>query len=263
MFEKALGRAALLSEQAIVVADAAHGVQLERVLGKADIKTKLLLEQTPQNTAAAALVGALGALEYNEDALICVMPCDHVIMDEQAFAKQVGAATEYAQAGSIVLFGIAPSVSAQYGFIIRTPLMIGEGEFYPVESFREKPSIKHAQSLIETGRSYINSGIFLLQAKKLITLMQQLQPALYEQVKQAYDGRKGTCIAPYGLAAKDALPLDKAVIEKAGSLVVAPACFDWADVGSLEVLRDVSAQNEDFCPKIRLNLAQSGILETA
>ncbi len=246
-----------------MVADAAHGVQLEQVLGKADIKTKILLEQTPQNTAAASLVGALGALEYDEDALICLMPCDHVIMDEQAFAKQVDAAAEYAQAGSIVLFGITPSVSVQYGFIIRTPLMIGEGEFYRVESFREKPSIEQAKSLIETGRSYINSGIFLLQAKKLITLMQQLQPALYMQVKQAYDGRKGTLIAPYGLAAKDALPLDKAIIEKAGSLVVAPACFDWADVGSLEALHDVSDGNEDFCTEIRRNLAQFGILETA
>lgn len=267
LLHHALMRASLLSAKPVIVADIAHESLVSQTLSGSGVNARVLFETFPVNTAGAALKGALMVAQLNPEVLVCLMPCDHVIMDMEVFAAQVKEAAEYAASGNIVMFGTQPTPSSQYGFIIRTPLTIGEGSFYPVESFTEKPTLEKATALIETGRSFINSGIFVISLKVLLTEMQRQQPSLYAQVASAYSaavphplGKRMMLSHPSNVIS---LPLDKAMVEGASARVVAPARFDWADVGSLAVLRDISARNPRIGANIRQFLASDAAHETA
>ncbi|WP_443700783.1 sugar phosphate nucleotidyltransferase, partial [Pseudomonas sp.] len=121
-----------------------------RLVNKAQLPLDLLLEPFGRNTAAAIAVAALHVQEhFGDDAQLLVMPADHLILNETAFAVAVSQARELAEAGHLVTFGIEPD-RPETGFgYIEQGAALGAGN--RVNRFVEKPDLATAQGYLDGG----------------------------------------------------------------------------------------------------------------
>ncbi len=129
----------------------------------------IALEPVGRNTAAAAAVAALIITEQDPDALLLLLPADHVIRDADAFHSAVDAAANAAAAGNLVTFGITPTQpETGYGYIRQGAELTGYPGVFQVDAFVEKPGIETAQDMLAAGGHFWNGGMFLFSAAKLL-----------------------------------------------------------------------------------------------
>lgn len=264
LFERTITRAQRLGNAGVVVASKAHQKQLEKVYTQSLWlqESCVVLENQPKNTAVAALLGAYFAREKSENALVCLMPCDHYIENVDGFAEQLKAAAAFAQTDHMVLFGAPARASSQFGMITYNPFMIADGPFYAVSAFTEKPALETSRNTILSGFSFTNSGVYLVSAAGLIRRFGQLHPQLSEAVKVLHDNAvrvdNGFLSLMYSefLAGFHPISFDVAVVEKGERLVVAPISWDWADIGSVEALRQAAGSKDQFSDDLSQKLVE-------
>ncbi|QNA94716.1 mannose-1-phosphate guanylyltransferase/mannose-6-phosphate isomerase [Stenotrophomonas maltophilia] len=206
----------------------------------------IILEPVGRNTAPAIAVAALEATRDGADALLLVLPSDHVITDEAAFRRAVQAAAGAAEAGKLVTFGIVPTgPETGYGYIKAAE---GQG-LRAVERFVEKPDLDTATGYVSSGQYYWNSGMFLFKASRYLQELERFQPAMLAGSRQAWQqARRDADFTRLDKDAFTAVPsdsIDYAVMEKTADAVVIPLDAGWNDVGSWTALRDVSQQDGD------------------
>ncbi|QDL26730.1 mannose-1-phosphate guanylyltransferase/mannose-6-phosphate isomerase [Stenotrophomonas maltophilia] len=206
----------------------------------------IILEPMGRNTAPAIAVAALEATRDGADALLLVLPSDHVISDEATFRSVVQAATSAAEAGKLVTFGIVPTgPETGYGYIKAAD---GQG-LRAVERFVEKPDLDTATGYVASGQYYWNSGMFLFKASRYLQELERFQPEMLAGSRSAWQlARRDTDFtrldkAAFAAVASDSI--DYAVMEKTADAVVIPLDAGWNDVGSWTALRDVSQQDGD------------------
>jgi mannose-1-phosphate guanylyltransferase/mannose-6-phosphate isomerase len=220
--------------------------------GASAVPEVYLLEPFGRNTAAAVALAALWTRErIGEAAPMLVLPADHLIHDEPAFARAVAAALPIARDGMLVTFGVEPSrPETGYGYIECDPqaLAPGAARCHRVECFVEKPQLAVAQEYVASGRHLWNSGMFCFTAGAILQAFARLSPAVLEGVTavwKALAAREGTMleIDPALFAAVPDISIDYAVMEKAtGSapgVAVVRGAFDWSDIGSWQALSDL------------------------
>lgn len=230
----------------IVVASAAHADVVEAQLAEIGCSpTALLLEPTGRNTAPAI---ALAALTAAPDALLLVMPSDHVIGDEAAFGEAVARATVLAANGWLVTFGIEPDEPATGFGYIRLGDPLGDG-LNRVERFVEKPARDAAERMLIEGGYAWNSGIFLFRADAFLAALADHAPAILDSVRASLDAarREGARIMPdpTRFAATPSDSIDYAVMEKADRVAVAPVSMAWSDVGSWDAVHALGPAGKD------------------
>lgn len=206
----------------------------------------IILEPVGRNTAPAIAVAALEATRDGADALLLVLPSDHVITDEAAFRSAVQAAAGAAEAGKLVTFGIVPTgPETGYGYIKAAD---GQG-LRAVERFVEKPDLDTATGYVSSGQYYWNSGMFLFKASRYLQELERFHPAMLAGSRQAWQqARRDADFTRLDKDAFTAVPsdsIDYAVMEKTADAVVIPLDAGWNDVGSWTALRDVSQQDGD------------------
>lgn len=206
----------------------------------------IILEPVGRNTAPAIAVAALEATRDGADALLLVLPSDHVITDEAAFRAAVQAAAGAAEAGKLVTFGIVPTgPETGYGYIKAAD---GQG-LRAVERFVEKPDLETASGYVSSGQYYWNSGMFLFKASRYLQELERFQPAMLAGSRSAWQqARRDADFTRLDKDAFSAVPsdsIDYAVMEKTADAVVIPLDAGWNDVGSWTALRDVSQQDGD------------------
>ncbi|MHB1897537.1 MAG: mannose-1-phosphate guanylyltransferase/mannose-6-phosphate isomerase [Metallibacterium sp.] len=205
----------------------------------------LLLEPVGRNTAPAIAVAALEALhQHAGDALLLVLPTDHVVADAAGFRAAVRAALAAATAGRLVTFGVLPQApETGYGYIKAAP---GEG-VRAVVRFVEKPDAAHAAQYLAAGDHYWNSGMFLFSAQRYLDELQRQQPAMLAACHAALDGaRRDADFMRLDAAAFVACPansIDYAVMEKTADAAVLPVDIGWSDVGSWSALWQVAERD--------------------
>ncbi|HFF3760104.1 MULTISPECIES: mannose-1-phosphate guanylyltransferase/mannose-6-phosphate isomerase [Stenotrophomonas maltophilia group] len=206
----------------------------------------IILEPVGRNTAPAIAVAALEATRDGGDALLLVLPSDHVITNEAAFRSAVQAAAGAAEAGKLVTFGIVPTgPETGYGYIKAAE---GRG-LRAVERFVEKPDLDTATGYVSSGQYYWNSGMFLFKASRYLQELERFHPAMLAGSHQAWQQARRD--ADFTRLEKDAFTavasdsIDYAVMEKTADAVVIPLDAGWNDVGSWTALRDVSQQDGD------------------
>lgn len=204
----------------------------------------LILEPVGRNTAPAIAVAALQALTGGEDALLLVLPSDHVIRDEDGFHAAVRAALPAAEQGALVTFGIVPDApETGYGYIKAAP---GEG-VRAVERFVEKPDRATAERYLAAGGYYWNSGMFLFRAGRFLEELERLQPAMLAACREALaKARRDVDFLRLDKAAFAACPadsIDYAVMEKTAHAAVLPVNLGWSDVGSWSALWAVAVRD--------------------
>lgn len=231
-----------------VIANEAHrfviGEQL-REIGASD--PRIVLEPTARNTAPAVAVAALLAIESDPEAIILVMPADHVILEPEAFRAAVATGLDAARAGRLVLFGVQPdSPATGYGYI-QAGAPDGEGAA-AVSRFVEKPPREAAEAYLREGGYYWNSGIFLLPAGAFLQELERLEPAVLAAARSAIAGAARDLVFlrldPDAFARSPSISVDHAVMERTRMAAVVPAAFAWSDVGAWSALWDIGTRDE-------------------
>jgi mannose-1-phosphate guanylyltransferase / mannose-6-phosphate isomerase len=197
---------------------------------------RYLLEPLGRNTAPAVIMAALHVLEtVGRDALLLVLPADHLVRDLAAFAAAVNDAQGLAQDGHLVTFGVVPTrPETGYGYI-RTGAPLGQAGFI-VERFVEKPDLATAQAYVDAGEYLWNSGMFCFRADALLDSAAHTCPDVLNAARTCYAAtdRSGAVLefARDDFAAIPEISIDYAIMERAAKRAVVPARFDWSDIGS-------------------------------
>ncbi|WP_262071575.1 mannose-1-phosphate guanylyltransferase/mannose-6-phosphate isomerase [Stenotrophomonas sp. Marseille-Q5258] len=239
--------AAIAGRAPIVVANQEHRFMAAEQLRECSVVPQaLILEPIGRNTAPAIAIAALQVLAGGEDALLLVLPSDHVVRNDAAFHAAVKQAAVAADAGKLVTFGIVPTApETGYGYI---KAHAGEG-VRGVDRFVEKPNLETAQQYVSSGEYYWNSGMFLFKASRYLQELEALQPAMLAACRAALDkaSRDSDFIRldAEAFAASPNDSIDYAVMEKTADAAVVPLDAGWNDVGSWSALWDVSDKDAD------------------
>ncbi|HAI70042.1 MAG TPA: mannose-1-phosphate guanylyltransferase/mannose-6-phosphate isomerase [Gammaproteobacteria bacterium] len=207
----------------------------------------IILEPVGRNTAPAVAVAALAAVDPN--ALLLVLPADHIIADTAAFREAVTAGIPLAQANYLVTFGIVPNCpETGYGYINATDA-IEDTVALSVERFVEKPDIETAQQYIDSGNYYWNSGMFLFKASQYLKELEMFNPDIVGTcriaMENALEDQDFLRLDPASFKACPSDSIDYAVMEKTNAAVVIPLEAGWNDIGSWSSLWNISDQDDE------------------
>jgi mannose-1-phosphate guanylyltransferase/mannose-6-phosphate isomerase len=204
---------------------------------------RVLAEPARRNTAMAVGVAALRIAAEDPEALLVVLPADHVIPDARAFAAAVGrAARAAAAAPALVTLGVRPTYPhTGYGYILLGPPV---GRAHPglhrVRRFVEKPPLARARRYLRRGGALWNSGIFVWRARTLLEEIGRCAPELHRNLAPlAGVSRRGwnrALESAYGRVR--GVPIDVAVLERSRRVWSLPVDFRWSDVGTWQSLAE-------------------------
>jgi mannose-1-phosphate guanylyltransferase len=210
----------------------------------------IIIEPEGKNTAPCIGLAALHIQKRSGDAVMAVLPSDHAIVNSKKYLEIIRTAAQLADSeDALVTIGIKPTgPETGFGYIERGDSSgeIPAGEFFRVQSIREKPDLPQAQEFVRSGKFYWNSGMFIWKTSTIMNAIFRFLPDLYaglliinqamgtprekEAVRQVYKGLKS-------------ISIDYGVMEKASNVFVIPGDFGWSDVGSWDALREISAKD--------------------
>ncbi|MGE5167953.1 MAG: mannose-1-phosphate guanylyltransferase/mannose-6-phosphate isomerase [Deltaproteobacteria bacterium] len=204
-----------------------------------------LLEPMGRNTAPAIGLAAMYTMEHcSADAVLLVLPADHLIRDVDAFAADARHAQALARDGWLVTFGIKPT-SPETGFgYIRMGADLAHGG-REIGAFVEKPDRATAEKYLASGDHVWNSGMFCFRADALLEAMQTTCPDVLAAARACYAAVRGRASpVEFDKGAFAALPdisIYYAVMERAVRRAVVPASFDWSDIGSWKAVSEIQS----------------------
>lgn len=202
----------------------------------------LLLEPVGRNTAAAICGAALYAQQFlDKNAVLLILPADHLITAKEAFATAVKEAARLAEEGSLTTFGIVPEhPETGYGYIAR-------GEGFKVESFVEKPDLKTAEQYLVSGNYFWNSGMFAFSPSLLLAELNVHCPAIVEKMTESVSsGSRDGIFYRFAKKAMEQCPddsIDYALMEKTDKAAVIEADIGWSDIGSWRALWELTEKD--------------------
>lgn len=241
--------AALNASPPLVVCNEDHRFMVAEQLRQLSVQSAgILLEPEGRNTAPAVALAALQALKTDAEAVLLVLPADHIIKDTAAFIEAVGAAIPLAQNGHLVTFGIVPvSPETGYGYIQRGEAL---GEIgFELQAFVEKPDADTASKYVESGNFLWNSGMFLLRAATYLDELDVYAPEMARHCRAAMTASSSDLdfVRPdrEAFAASASDSIDYAVMERTTRGAVVPLDCGWSDVGAWSTLWEVSEQDQN------------------
>ena len=201
----------------------------------------LVEEPCGRNTAPAIGLAVIHALHEDPDAVLAVFPADHAIQPAEAFQECLAEAGRViaAHPEAVVLLGAKPNAPVTgFGYIEQGPALPGL-RAHRVQTFHEKPPLEEARQFVASGRHSWNCGIFVFRARRMLELLDELQPEMAQRLHMLAK-KIGMPEHSAALAAEfpqmPSVSIDKGVIEKIDSVFVIPATFQWADVGTWQTL---------------------------
>jgi len=197
----------------------------------------MLLEPIARNTAPAVALAALhAARQFGEDAILLVLPADHLVEKEAAFGAAVDAAVDAAAAGFLTLFGIEPTVPETGFGYMQVGAPINGLVARAVVRFVEKPDRATAEGYLATGGYLWNSGMFCFSVRSILEALREHAPEIMQSAGAALDKGKPA----EGALALDAevfatlpnISVDYAVMERAANVAAVACNIGWSDIGS-------------------------------
>ncbi|MBS1187393.1 MAG: manC [Burkholderiaceae bacterium] len=212
-----------------------------RLVNKKGVANTFMLEPFGRNTAPAIAAAALRVAEqHGNDAIMLVLPADHLIANQPAFAEAVSQAAQLAQQGRLVTFGIQPHTpETGFGYI--------EADGNEVTRFVEKPTLEKALEYLASGRYLWNAGMFCFTAGTLLEEMAAHAPDVLAAVRgclaasaveQKSDSVKIELDAATFREAPD-ISIDYALMERSNKVAVVPCNIGWSDIGSWNAIADL------------------------
>jgi mannose-1-phosphate guanylyltransferase len=204
----------------------------------------------PSNKETASCIGlaAVKLLKRDFDAVMVVLPSDHVIIGQEEFQNTLRAAIDIASDGYyLVTMGINPSrPESGYGYIEKGEEQ--EKGVYKVKRFVEKPNVDVAKSFIEKGNYLWNSGMFIWRADRLLKEIKKYLPDLYKNLMRIYE-YLGTPQEQEVINEEyykiDGISIDFGVMQRTHRAVVLDTNFVWDDIGSFTSLERFLNKDEN------------------
>lgn len=217
-------------------------------LDELKIEASVIAEPVSRNTGPAVLASAFHLHERDPDAVMVVLPSDHVIKGDfnEVLLRMLPAARD----GRIALFGIEPAYpETGYGYIVDGGSHPEHDDVRVVSHFVEKPPLDQARALIDGANAYWASGISLFRAEVIIEEYAKIDPQTYGAVKTAYaKSRRDTThltLCAENFSRANSGPTEGVIFEKTDQAVLAPTYVDWNDVGAWNAFHTISEKDGD------------------
>ena len=230
LFQHTVERNSLIcSSQFIVSNTEQYFLALDQLEELGKTNNRYLLEPVGRNTAPAI---ALACMALEPETIVLVTPSDHLIKNEKEYSKVLQTAKDLAKKDNLVTFGITPTFAETgFGYI--------EADGMDVKAFHEKPDKKTAQTYVDAGNYYWNSGMFCFKAGVFLDELQKYSPEIYTACEVALGTGISTDMIRIKHEAMVSIPedsIDYAVMEKSDKVKVVASDIDWSDVGSFDAL---------------------------
>ena len=241
-------RAKHLGDAIYVVTEASHSDHVKEQLS--DLPDDAFIIEAGRRGTAHCIAMSIDyiARRHDHSEPIAFISADHSIRDTAGFARSFSLAGKTStEEKEITLIGIEPTFPATgFGYIERDGVIDADAGVYNVESFKEKPDFETAQTYVATGNYLWNCGYFVGSVDTFLNEMEQSAPDLkknYDSLATIEDPNSQEYVDAY--LALDNQVIDIALIEKAKSLAVVSASFDWMDVGNFKDLHEANQSDED------------------
>lgn len=210
-------------------------------------ETNIIIEPVGRDTAPCVGLAAVVIEKKFPEAVMMVLPADHLILDNEEYLNTLRCAAAQAKMEEcIVTIGINPATpETGYGYIKSGELTrnINGMQVMEVERFTEKPDRETAMKFLRTGKYYWNSGMFVWKVSTIRRLIEIHMPDLHDRLEMIRDvlGRKEEAqVLTEQFMQMQKISIDYGVLEKADKVYVIPGYFGWDDVGSWVALERVN-----------------------
>ncbi|NOR58322.1 MAG: mannose-1-phosphate guanylyltransferase/mannose-6-phosphate isomerase [Sulfurimonas sp.] len=235
LFQKTVLRNMNISERVMVISNISQKfLVLDHLYEIGDIDSRYIWESVGKNSAAAIIMAALNS---KDDEILCVVPSDHIIDNQQEYENTINKAIALAKKNNIVAVGIeATFASTGFGYIFH--------DKENVKSFVEKPNKELAESFIENGNYLWNGGIYCFKVSHFLDECRRVIPKLLSSVKASFDEAKKIdkeCyVSEQSVKDIESISIDNALMENLKSnFKVIPLSSKWNDMGSFDSLDDI------------------------
>ncbi len=208
----------------------------------------ILCEPVGKNTAPCIGLGAVHIAKKYEDAIMMVLPSDHLIKHNKMFVKTLKDAIAIAKEDrNLVTLGITPTYpETGYGYI-KFDAEASKGNGYTVEKFVEKPNYEVAREYLNSGEYLWNSGMFVWKVSSILENMQKFMPDTMEglnRIKVAIGTEAQQEVLVKEFTDFQSESVDYGIMEKADHIFIIPGAFGWDDVGSWNAVERIKQTNE-------------------
>ncbi|RJP71719.1 MAG: mannose-1-phosphate guanylyltransferase [Candidatus Abyssobacteria bacterium SURF_17] len=212
----------------------------------------ILVEPEGKNTAPCIGLAAIHIRARDKDAVMVVLPSDHLIRNDARFRKTLRASTEVAQSGNhLVTIGIQPTFpETGYGYIQigkKVDTVHGE-DVFKVVAFKEKPSLAVAKKFLKSGNYMWNSGMFVWKATAILEQIKIHLPDLYRgllQIETAIGEDDENKVVDEVYASLKPESIDFGVMERAEDVLFLKGDFGWNDIGSWAAMEQIWPKDRD------------------
>lgn len=208
----------------------------------------ILCEPVGKNTAPCIGLGAVHIQKKYGDAIMMVLPSDHLIKYNSMFVSTLSDACEVAELGeNLVTLGITPdSPETGYGYIKFLPDKT-LGRAFAVERFVEKPNLEVAKSYVASEQYLWNSGMFVWKVSTILDNLKAYLPETFEgleRIQAAIGTEQQESVLEKEFYAFQSESIDYGVMEKANHIYILTGAFGWDDVGSWLAVGRLKTSNE-------------------
>ena len=208
--------------------------------------SRIILEPEGRNTAPAVALAAHEAMKADDDAILVVLPSDHVIHKTTLFLEALTTAIDLAKDDALVTFGVVPDKpETGYGYIKKG---MATGAAFKVDKFVEKPDVATASEFLQSGLYCWNSGMFVFKAsaylKELAAQTPKIAKAMAKATAEVSTDLDFTRVNAEAFKSSPSDSIDYAVMEHTADALVVPLDAGWSDIGSWDALWQISEKDE-------------------
>ncbi len=208
----------------------------------------IICEPVRRNTAPCIGFGAAKISKKHGDAIMIVLPSDHLVKNNNMFINALSDATELAEAlDALVTVGITPDhPETGYGYV-KFNSSVREKNGYRVEHFAEKPDFETAKSYLASGEYLWNSGMFVWKTDSILKCFERIMPDVYESlmvIKDAVGTSAEADVVEKLYPTFPSISIDYGIMEKADNIHTIPGAFGWDDVGSWNAMERTFQTND-------------------
>lgn len=208
----------------------------------------ILCEPVGKNTAPCIGLGAVHIAKKYSDAVMFVLPSDHLIKYNTMFLNTLSDAANVAERGeNLVTIGITPDYpETGYGYIKFQPEQT-LGRAFAVERFVEKPDLETAKAYLATEQYLWNSGMFTWKVSTILNNLKRFLPEIYEglvRIQNSIGTSEEEVVLEKEFSAFQSVSIDYGVMEKAENIYILSGSFGWDDVGSWLAVGRIRKSNE-------------------
>ena len=260
-------------ENILIITNAVQAASVRKQLPELPNRN-IIGEPCGQDTCAAVALGAALVGGRSENAVMAVLPADHVIPDEARFRSVLLDSMRLAKrerrfhhrhqaprAGNRLRIHSNRDEAA---------FRHGKGtqiDIFSAKKFVEKPNLATAKRYLKSGNYRWNAGMFIWSYETIANELQRLQPKLFT-VAEKWRRIRGLAKLNAALAGDyrvEKISVDYAIMENARNIVCADGVFGWDDLGSWPALarhvRADKAGNSSVADLVQVDSADNVIFD--